>query len=55
MDDDDDWDNNDLPEDHVHFQGPCTCVHAPEDHGWVKCEVNEGEENECECEASWEE
>jgi hypothetical protein len=34
----------------VAFIGPCTCEHAPEEHGWGSCDV-EG----CPCEAGWEE
>lgn len=39
-----------IPEDHVSFVGPCTCLHEREQHGWGMCDV-EG----CDCEAGWEE
>lgn len=42
----DDWDA--IPEDFTHFEGPCTCPHDEEAHGWGSCDI-EG----CDCEAGW--
>ena len=48
-----DVDEFDYP---VSFDGPCTCVHDSESHGWGSCGVidiiNEVEV-ECPCEAGW--
>jgi len=43
-------DELDCQEDHVTFQGTCTCAHDPEQHGWGHCGVDS-----CNCEAGWEE
>jgi hypothetical protein len=42
-------DIDDFPEDHAYFEGPCTCTHEPEEHGYIGCEVDG-----CECNAHWE-
>ncbi len=41
-------DDEPEPEYSASFEGPCTCDHEPEEHGWGRCVV-EG----CECEAGW--
>jgi hypothetical protein len=38
----------DYPEEMVSFEGPCTCEHSEEDHGWGSCDVDG-----CPCEAGW--
>ena len=30
------------------FEGPCTCDHEREQHGWGHCKVED-----CDCEAGW--
>ena len=37
-----------LPEDHIYFEGPCTCEHEREEHGYGGCDVDD-----CSCEAAW--
>jgi hypothetical protein len=46
----DDFDDEyyDCPEDHSYFEGPCTCLHEPIEHGWGECNVES-----CECQAHW--
>lgn len=34
------------------FKGPCTCTHAPEQHGWWSCKVKTRDFG-CDCEAHW--
>lgn len=34
----------------AYFTGECTCDHEDEEHGWGSCG-----EDDCECEAGWEE
>ena len=41
MEDEDDYND-------PYFEGPCTCEHDEDEHGWGSCDV-EG----CECEAGW--
>jgi hypothetical protein len=48
MDDEDEEDYDDIPENHVYFEGPCTCDHEESEHDWGSCGV-EG----CDCEAGW--
>jgi hypothetical protein len=43
-------DDDDYEYDYVTFEGPCTCEHKPEKHGWEKCDIPD-----CNCEAHWEE
>lgn len=50
MDDNDDYDDDTIPGDYVHFEGPCTCEHEQEEHGWGGCNIDG-----CNCEAGWEE
>lgn len=41
-------DYDDWGESVTYFEGPCTCEHAREAHGWGLCG-----QDECECEAGW--
>ncbi len=42
--------NDEYWEETQYFNGPCTCEHGEDEHGWGSCDV-EG----CDCEAGWEE
>jgi hypothetical protein len=49
----DDCDENEEEcdyEDHVYFNGLCSCEHEREEHGWGSCDVTD-----CPCEGGWEE
>lgn len=37
----------------VYFEGPCTCSHEREQHGWGSCGVQDPSGPECDCEAGW--
>lgn len=43
--DEDDIDGEEYP---IYFEGPCTCEHEPDEHGWGGCE-----QYGCQCEAGW--
>jgi hypothetical protein len=39
----------DEPEEYqTYFEGPCTCEHEQDDHGWGECG-----EDDCPCRAGW--
>jgi hypothetical protein len=35
------------------FDGPCTCDHEIDEHGWGNCGVILEDETECTCEGGW--
>jgi len=42
------WKDDDDYEEYSYFEGPCTCLHDEDLHGWGCCDVED-----CPCEAGW--
>lgn len=42
------YEEDDYDEEYTCFEGPCTCLHAEDAHGWGECGVED-----CQCEAGW--
>jgi hypothetical protein len=50
--------DEEYPEYSTYFEGPCTCLHEEEEHGWGACGVEAhgwGPDwvEDCPCEAGW--